>query len=114
MAIDPDCFAPGFKDRLTDLNKIHRELKPSPNAPGSVLVAGDPERINMRATDEAGGIKEKFENLDNCYFKILFGRWKFHFITQILELFKYHESIVDHFNNFADKINVEPIPYRAA
>ena len=60
MAIDPDCFAPGFKDRLTDLNKIHRELKPSPNAPGSVLVAGDPERINMRATDEAGGIKEKF------------------------------------------------------
>ena len=61
MAIDPDCFAPGFKDRLTDLNKIHRELKPSPNAPGSVLVAGDPERINMRATDEAGGIKEKFE-----------------------------------------------------
>ena len=62
MAIDPDCFAPGFKDRLTDLNKIHRELKPSPNAPGSVLVAGDPERINMRATDEAGGIKEKFYN----------------------------------------------------
>jgi len=83
MAIDPDCFAPGFKDRLTDLNKIHRELKPSPNAPGSVLIAGDPERINMRATDEAGGIK-------------------------------YHESIVNHFNNFADKINVEPIPYRSA
>ena len=64
MAIDPNCFSPGFAERLSDLNRIHRDLKPSPNAPGQVLVAGDPERINMRASDEANGIKEMFKNND--------------------------------------------------
>lgn len=58
IAIDPNCFAPGFTDRMSDLNAIHRDLKPSPSAPGPVLVAGDPERINMEQTDKVDGIKE--------------------------------------------------------
>ena len=56
MAIDPTCFAPGFSDRLSDLHKIHRDLEPSPNAQGPVLVPGDPERIHMAECDEKKGI----------------------------------------------------------
>lgn len=57
MAIDPSSFAPGFEGRMSDLMKMHREMEPSPSAKGPVLVAGDPERIHMKETDEQGGIK---------------------------------------------------------
>ena len=69
MAIDPDCFAPGFIDRMDDLNKIHRDLPAAPDAPGPVLVPGDPERIHMEKCDKLDGIPypikvvEHFNNL---------------------------------------------------
>lgn len=28
IAVDPNCFAPGFEDRMTDLNGILRNLPP--------------------------------------------------------------------------------------
>lgn len=28
IAIDPNCFAPGFQDRMTDMNDILRNLPP--------------------------------------------------------------------------------------
>lgn len=28
IAVDPNCFAPGFEDRMTDLNDILRNLPP--------------------------------------------------------------------------------------
>ena len=47
---------------MSDLMKMHRDLEPSPSAKGPVLVAGDPERIHMKQTDEQGGIKVR----QNC------------------------------------------------
>lgn len=31
IALDPNCFAPGFEDRLTDMNAILRNLPPVTN-----------------------------------------------------------------------------------
>lgn len=28
IAVDPNCFAPGFEDRMTDMNNISRNLPP--------------------------------------------------------------------------------------
>lgn len=43
VAIDPDCFAPGFSSRLQDLMDHLRQLTPTdPHKP--ILVPGDPER----------------------------------------------------------------------
>lgn len=28
IAVDPNCFAPGFEDRMTDMNSILRNLPP--------------------------------------------------------------------------------------
>jgi len=56
VAIDPAQFAPGFAERLADLNKMHRELPTAPDAPGPVKVPGDPERDHMAKCEEMGGI----------------------------------------------------------
>uniref|UniRef100_A0A8C6SIR4 Malate dehydrogenase n=1 Tax=Neogobius melanostomus TaxID=47308 RepID=A0A8C6SIR4_9GOBI len=55
VAINPENFAPGFTDRMSDLMSIQRNLDPSdPDAP--VLAPGDPERTNMKKCEEMGGI----------------------------------------------------------
>lgn len=55
VAINPEMFAPGFKDRLADLMKILRTLQPA-EGESEVLVAGDPERRHMEKVDRLGGI----------------------------------------------------------
>lgn len=55
VAIDPDKFASGFTERMSELLSIQRSLEPvEPGLP--VLVAGDPERANMMKCEELGGI----------------------------------------------------------
>lgn len=55
VAIDPDYFAPDFKDRLQDLMDHLRQLPPAdPSKP--VLVPGDPEEIAMKEVAQNGGI----------------------------------------------------------
>ncbi|KAH9422782.1 hypothetical protein DERP_008045 [Dermatophagoides pteronyssinus] len=56
IAINPDCFAPGFSDRMSELNHNLRTQKPAdPDRP--VLVHGDPERAHMQKCDQQGGIE---------------------------------------------------------
>lgn len=65
IAIDPNCFAPGFKDRQSEMNEILRNLTPvDPNKP--VLVAGDPERNHMRMVDEQGGVQYTPNQIKTC------------------------------------------------
>ncbi|XP_033910277.1 uncharacterized oxidoreductase YjmC-like [Acipenser ruthenus] len=55
VAINPENFAPGFKDRMSDLLTLHRDLEPAePGTP--VMVPGDPERINIKRCKELGGL----------------------------------------------------------
>ncbi|KAF3855125.1 hypothetical protein F7725_023180 [Dissostichus mawsoni] len=55
VAINPENFAPGFADRMSDLLSIQRGMEPAdPSCP--VLAAGDPERMNMKKCEEMGGI----------------------------------------------------------
>ncbi|KAG5677242.1 hypothetical protein PVAND_007016 [Polypedilum vanderplanki] len=65
IAIDPNCFAPGFTDRQTDMNNILRNLKPvDPSKP--VLVAGDPEREHMEKVDKEGGVRYTPNQIKTC------------------------------------------------
>ncbi|CAL8359118.1 unnamed protein product [Lota lota] len=55
VAINPENFASGFTDRMSDLLSIQRGLDPA--TPGSpVLAAGDPERAHLEKIKEMGGI----------------------------------------------------------
>nr|CAD2202260.1 unnamed protein product [Meloidogyne enterolobii] len=55
VAIDPECFAPGFAPRLQQFLDQTRNLKPiSEEKP--VLVPGDPERMNTEYSQKAGGL----------------------------------------------------------
>nr|CAD7261477.1 unnamed protein product [Timema shepardi] len=55
IAVDPECFAPGFQGRMSDLLGYLRGMEPSdPEKP--VQVPGDPERKHMKSVDEQGGI----------------------------------------------------------
>ena len=54
MAINPEVFAPGSKDRLGHLLQQLRELPTIGDK--SVMVAGDPERTAMAKVDQEGGI----------------------------------------------------------
>jgi len=56
IAINPDCFEPGFRDRMQDLMNICRTTPPAVGET-EVLVAGDPERQHMAKCDKQGGIK---------------------------------------------------------
>uniref|UniRef100_A0A8C4Q6Z6 Malate dehydrogenase n=1 Tax=Eptatretus burgeri TaxID=7764 RepID=A0A8C4Q6Z6_EPTBU len=55
VAINPNCFAPGFETRVSDLLQIHRNLEPI-SGNDAVLVAGDPEKQHMDQCDAKGGI----------------------------------------------------------
>ncbi|MED6260784.1 hypothetical protein ATANTOWER_028774 [Ataeniobius toweri] len=55
VAINPENFAPGFNERMSDLLSIQRDQDPAD--PGSpVLAPGDPERMNTKKCEEMGGI----------------------------------------------------------
>ncbi|CAC5370862.1 Malate dehydrogenase [Mytilus coruscus] len=56
IAVDPDCFAPGFVDRMSDLMNTCRNLTTAEGEDDTVLVAGDPERRHMNMCDQKGGI----------------------------------------------------------
>ncbi|XP_073824336.1 uncharacterized oxidoreductase YjmC isoform X1 [Musca autumnalis] len=65
IAVDPNCFAPNFEERMCDFNSRLRSCTPTdPEKP--VLVAGDKESMNMKATDEAGGIEYLPNQLKTC------------------------------------------------
>ncbi|KAL5006862.1 hypothetical protein ScPMuIL_015668 [Solemya velum] len=55
VAIDPNAFEDGFKDRMTDLIDICRGLQPA-DGEEEVLIPGDPERKHMQKCDHLGGI----------------------------------------------------------
>ncbi|XP_037819236.1 uncharacterized oxidoreductase YjmC-like [Lucilia sericata] len=65
IAVDPNCFAPDFEDRMTDFNARLRGCKPT-NPEKPVLVAGDKESLNMKAVDAAGGIQYLPNQLQTC------------------------------------------------
>ncbi|KAL0967870.1 hypothetical protein UPYG_G00258720 [Umbra pygmaea] len=55
VAINPENFAPGFNDRMSDILSLHRGLEPA--EPGcAVLAPGDPERININKCQNLEGI----------------------------------------------------------
>ncbi|KAL3103909.1 hypothetical protein niasHT_022424 [Heterodera trifolii] len=55
VAIDPECFAPAFVDNLQLFLDQTRGLKPR-DPSKSVLVPGDPERMNSERSAKAGGV----------------------------------------------------------
>ncbi|XP_030758458.1 uncharacterized protein LOC115884109 isoform X2 [Sitophilus oryzae] len=56
IAINPEVFAPGFQDRLSDLLGLVRNTEPKDKTK-PVLVPGDPERIHMAQVDSQGGLR---------------------------------------------------------
>ncbi|XP_063366677.1 uncharacterized oxidoreductase YjmC [Cydia amplana] len=55
VAVDPECFAPGFGDRLAESMNHWRHLEPAdPNLP--VLAPGDKERAAAKVCDESGTV----------------------------------------------------------
>lgn len=62
MALNPNAFAPGFEDRMSDLNNHFRQMDPA--EPGkSVLVPGDPEIAHMKKCNAEGGIQYHINQL---------------------------------------------------
>ena len=61
VAIDPECFAPGFAERLQLFLEQMRHLEPVSLIPliakeKPVLVPGDPERMNTIKSQREGGL----------------------------------------------------------
>ncbi|KAG8303534.1 hypothetical protein J6590_007193 [Homalodisca vitripennis] len=55
VVINPTHFAPGFEQRMSEMNRILRNLEPlHPDKP--VLVPGDPERRYMEKVNKEGGV----------------------------------------------------------
>lgn len=55
IAVDPECFAPEFPERLQSFLDQNRHLKPV-DYEKPVMVAGDPERQNEIRCKQAGGL----------------------------------------------------------
>lgn len=55
IALDPNCFAPGFQGRLSELMDTLRGMTPA-DEDLPVLVHGDPERNHMKLVDAQGGV----------------------------------------------------------
>lgn len=73
IAIDPNCFEDGFSDRMQDLIDHCRNLETADDAPGSVMIAGDPERNHMKLCDKLGGIpyhQNQIKNMDDLADKL--------------------------------------------
>ncbi|CAD5212063.1 unnamed protein product [Bursaphelenchus xylophilus] len=64
VAIDPECFADGFADRLQQFLDETRGLKPADPAK-PVLVPGDPERQHEERSANAGGLIYSEKQLDS-------------------------------------------------
>ncbi|XP_075981473.1 putative oxidoreductase YjmC isoform X2 [Anticarsia gemmatalis] len=64
VAVDPECFAPGFGDRLADCIQHWRELEPlDPKLP--VLTPGDKEKMECSRVDKCGTlsfVKQQIES----------------------------------------------------
>lgn len=64
MAINPEAFGSGSKERLSHL--VH-QLRNLPHAgEDAVLVAGDPERAAMKKVDDNGGISYHLNQINSC------------------------------------------------
>ncbi|XP_013193493.2 (2R)-3-sulfolactate dehydrogenase (NADP(+)) [Amyelois transitella] len=64
-AINPDCFAPGFAERVAHCLKAYRNLEPvDPSLP--VLAPGDKERANAQMTKDRGTIMYAQRQIDVC------------------------------------------------
>lgn len=65
IAVNPDCFAPGFEGRLEDLHaRLHGLAPTDPKKP--VLIPGEKERLNIEAVKKAGGIQYLENQLNTC------------------------------------------------
>ncbi|XP_071494757.1 uncharacterized oxidoreductase YjmC-like [Diadema antillarum] len=67
IAIDPEAFAPGFRDRMSQLMSMCRNAEPA-EGESAVLVAGDPERAHMEKVAKEGGLRyhrNLFKKLDD-------------------------------------------------
>lgn len=62
IAINPEAFAPGFSDRMSQLLDHCRNLEPV-EGETEVLVPGDPERQHMAKCDRLGGIPYKHKQI---------------------------------------------------
>uniref|UniRef100_A0A915EAI8 Malate dehydrogenase n=1 Tax=Ditylenchus dipsaci TaxID=166011 RepID=A0A915EAI8_9BILA len=64
VAVDTECFAPGFAERLQDFIKETHNLPPV-DATIPVLVPGDPETMHSKLCNAAGGILYTIETVEN-------------------------------------------------
>lgn len=65
IAVDPNCFAPGFRDRMTEMNQTLRDW-PRADASKPVLIPGDPERAHMARVDQENAIWYTINQVESC------------------------------------------------
>ncbi|CAG0905333.1 unnamed protein product [Cyprideis torosa] len=65
IALNPDCFAEGYQERLTSLLSSLRET-PAVDPSLPILVAGDPEKQHMEKVDRLGGIAYHENQINLC------------------------------------------------
>ncbi|CAG2105678.1 unnamed protein product [Medioppia subpectinata] len=66
IAINPEMFAPGFTNRMSELIDSCRNQEPAAGQP-NVLVAGDPEREHMKKCDSQGGIAYHINQIEFAF-----------------------------------------------